>query len=419
MSTIHRTDSTEWNGRARPLVVVVGAGIVGIAQAWAAARRGCRVVVLERDARARGASIRNFGMVWPIGQSNGPAYRAALRSRALWQELIEQSGVWGSRCGSLHLAYREDELAVLSEFARLAPALGYDCQLLTPEAVQELSPAARRPGLLGALSSRTEMCVDPREVIQNAPTWLAETYDVQFRYGAKVQSLYNGRVTVADGEHILADQVIVAAGADLRDFYPELYRHAGFQRCKLQMLRTAPQPAGWRLGPMLAGGLTLRHYAAFGICRTLSALKERIEAETPELNRFGIHVMASQNGLGEVILGDSHEYHDDASPFDKAEIDELMLRELRKMIELPDWTIRERWHGVYVKAPDTIQLDAQPEPGVRVAIASGGAGMTMSFGLADEYWEREMGPPLSPTPSAAHSPQHIANGAAFDGAATS
>ncbi|MBX3435338.1 MAG: TIGR03364 family FAD-dependent oxidoreductase [Pirellulales bacterium] len=385
-------DGEHTTKRAGPLVAVVGAGIVGLAQAWAAARRGSRVVVLERDSQARGASVRNFGMVWPIGQANGPAYRTAMRSRELWQEVVEASGAWSAPCGSLHLAYRSDEQAVLEEFVRLAPALGYDCRLLSAEEAVRRSQAIEPAGLRAALASSSEMCVDPREVVRRIPTWLAERYGVEFRFGSKVQSVHQGRVTVADGCHFLADRVIVAAGADLRDLYPDLYRQAGFQRCKLQMMRTVPQPHRWRMGPMLAGGLTLRHYAAFGVCRSLAVLKQRIAVETPELNRYGIHVMASQNGLGEVVLGDSHEYAEDPSPFDNAEIEELMLRELRRFLRLPDWTIRHHWHGVYVKALDVLQFDAEPEPRVQTAIASGGAGMTMSFGLADQAWEAQLGP---------------------------
>ena len=97
-------------------VGVVGAGILGLAHAYHLARRGLRVLVLERHPRAQGASVRNFGMIWPVGQPAGPMYQMARRSRDLWLEVLTASGVWHRQCGSLHLAYHEDEAQVLSEF---------------------------------------------------------------------------------------------------------------------------------------------------------------------------------------------------------------------------------------------------------------------------------------------------------------
>ena len=100
-------------------------------------------------------------------------------------------------------------------------------------------------------------------------------------------------------------------------------------------MRTAPQPAGWRLGPLLTAGLILRQYAVFAQCKTQAAYARRIAAERPEFNAWGIHVMASQNGLGEVIIGDSHEYGLLVDPFDKTEIDRLILEYLQTFLAVP------------------------------------------------------------------------------------
>ncbi|MGD9636521.1 MAG: TIGR03364 family FAD-dependent oxidoreductase, partial [Pirellulales bacterium] len=311
-----RSRSRSGGRRGKPQrVAVIGGGIVGLAHAWAAAKRGHQVLLFERHDHAQSASIRNFGMVWPIGQPNGPDHRTALRSRALWQELLDETGLWHDPCGSLHLAYKADELDVLEEFARIAPPLGYDCRLLSAEEVASRSPVARREGLRGGLWSSTEMCVDPREIIARMPKWLEEKHRIKLHFGKAIEHVSLPWVIASDGERWQVDRAIVATGADFQTLFPQVFHKAAFRKCKLQMLRTVPQPDGWRIGPMIASGLTLRHYASFRICHSLAALKNRIAATMPELDQYGIHVMASQNGNGEVVLGDSHEYDEEVSPF--------------------------------------------------------------------------------------------------------
>lgn len=368
-------------------VAVVGAGIVGLAHAWREAARGARVTLFERQPRAEGASVRNFGMVWPIGQP--PANReAALLSRSLWDEIARETGVWTNPLGSLHLATRADEAAVLEEFAAKSPERGYDCRLVGAAEARAASPAATAEVLCG-LFSPTELGVDPREVIATVPRWLADRYGVALEFGVTVCEVDLPTVRATDGRAWEFDRVTVAGGADFVTLYPDVFAEAGLFRCKLQMMRTAPQPGAWRLGPMIASGLTLRHYANFALCESLEALRRRVAAETPELDRYGIHVMAAQNGRGEVVLGDSHEYGDDVTPFDSETVTELMLRELRRLIDLPDWRLSSRWHGVYAVQPSRdVQFLAEPAEGVTVCVATGGCGMTMSFGLAEDVVSR-------------------------------
>jgi FAD dependent oxidoreductase TIGR03364 len=369
-------------------LVVVGAGIVGLAHAWAAARQGKSVRVFDRSSRAEGASIRNFGMIWPIGQPAGTCHATALRTRELWLKLREEAGIWVNACGSIHLAHRPDEWAVLEEFAQRAPALGYSVELMTPQQVLDASPASNPKGLLGGLWSSTELCVDPREAIGAIANWLADQHGIEFHFNTLVRAADGTGVETADGRRFTANRSIICSGADFETLFPHVLAASGLRRCKLQMLRTEPQPDGWRIGPHLASGLTLRHYRNFEVCDSLAAVKRRIAEESPELDRYGIHVMVSQNQRGEAILGDSHEYGEAMSPFDKAEIDKLMLRELQAVFRLPNWTIAQHWSGIYAKHASAPQFVAEPVPGASIVTATGGAGMTMSFGLAEENWRR-------------------------------
>jgi glycine/D-amino acid oxidase-like deaminating enzyme len=116
----------------------------------------------------------------------------------------------------------------------------------------------------------------------------------------------------------------------------------------------------------------------------LSALKARVAAEAPQLDRYGIHVMAAQNQAGEIVIGDSHEYGDAIEPFDKSEIDGLILDYLQTFLDAPGLRIAARWHGTYAKHPTRPYLVMHPVSAATVVTGVGGAGMTLSFGLAEK-----------------------------------
>ncbi len=364
-------------------VAVVGAGIVGLAFAWEAARRGRSVVVFERGPQAEGASVRNFGMVWPVGQPAGLLLGQATRAAERWRELGDRAGVWVHPCGSLHLAYAADEAAVLREFVARRPGV----ELLTPDEAIRRFPAANPDALHAVLYSTTELCVDPPNALPQLAAFLAEVHSVTTRFGTVIVGMEASRVHLAGGEVWHAGRVFVCSGTEFATLYPAEFAASGLRVCKHQMLKTAPQPGGWRLGPHVAGGLTLGHYTGFEGCPSLPAVKARLAAEHPEYARYGIHVLASQNAAGEVVIGDSHEYGADVSPFDKAEIDALILAYLRRLVRLPAWGIAARWHGLYAKHPTLPHVVMDPQPGVTVVAGLGGSGMTRAFGLAADWWD--------------------------------
>jgi FAD dependent oxidoreductase TIGR03364 len=371
-------------------VAVVGAGIVGLAHAYELARRGLRVVLFERHPRAQGASVRNFGMIWPIGQPLGPRYVLARRSRERWLEVLHASGAWHQRCGSLHLAYHDDEAQILAEFVAQA-ATERSCELWTKAQVLARFPAVRPDGLRAGLWSPVEMAVDPRQVIAHLPGWLAATFGVTFVPGTTVLRYDAPRIVTTSGDW-RARQMVLCTGVDFRELAPETFARTGLVPCKLQMMRSRPYGERFRLGTMLAAGLTLRHYQSFAACPTLPALVRRLDADLPEYGRYGIHVLVSQNEAGELVIGDSHEYGDAIEPFDKPHLDDLILAYLRQFVAIPDLIIAARWHGIYIKHPTEPYVVAHPTPETLAVTGVGGAGMTLSFGLAERTIGEWLGP---------------------------
>jgi len=101
----------------------------------------------------------------------------------------------------------------------------------------------------------------------------------------------------------------------------------------------------------------------------------------------GIHVLLAQNQYGELIIGDSHHYGRTLEPFDSEEVNKIILEYLSTFTNLGKLQIVERWHGIYPKLHSDIKLVLKPAPGVTLVNGLGGAGMTLSFGIAEEVIE--------------------------------
>jgi FAD dependent oxidoreductase TIGR03364 len=368
--------------------IVVGGGIAGLACARVLAIGGYHVKVFERSERAVGASIRNFGMIWPIGQPDGN-YEIACRSRDIWKQMGDEGAFSIKQSGSLHVAHREDEWNVLREvynrYEQTRPV-----SLLDRDEVFRISNAAYGDSLIGGLFSRDECIVDPRLAIAGVTSYLREKLNVEFHFGKHVKEISSGSLSTADGARYDADIIVVCSGAELESLYPQIFSQYAITKCKLQMMRFDVQP-NWDLGPSLCGGLSLIHYKSFAVANGLVALRERYERDMPEYIKYGIHVMVSQNASGELTVGDSHEYGQTHDPFDRSDINDLILDYLQSFAKFKNNWIVQTWNGVYAKLTDgSSYLFTSPEPGVYLFNGLGGNGMTLSFGLAEKLLSSEL-----------------------------
>lgn len=360
-------------------ILIVGSGIVGLAHALACAKRGKKVLVIEKSLFPIGASIRNFGLIWPIGQPIGDRFERAMKSRSIWLDIIDKTGIYADKSGSLHVVHSADESEIIEEYVQTLREARLDAMFLTPEKTKIVSPKVNGNALLGSMWSPYEITVNPREAITSIADYLKNTFQVQFEYG--VQGIYvNDHSLICSDRIIQFEQAYICSGENLELYIPD----KDLLRVKLQMMRTAPQQYQWKLGPAICGGLTLLHYDSFKHISSLQQLKIRIEKEKPLYIKYGIHVLISQHGNGELILGDSHEYGNTLDPFISEEINTLIIKEINRIYLIPELTIDQKWIGIYAKYPGFSEYVKKIHDDITIVNGLGGAGMTLSFGLAEE-----------------------------------
>ncbi len=364
-------------------VAIVGAGIVGLAHALAAARRGKRVVVIDRDAQANGASIRNFGFITVTGQQAGACWERAMRTRDVWDEVAAAAGIQVAHAGLVVATRRTEATRVIETFA--ATDMGRDCRLLTPAEAREIVPNLRHDQLDGALFSPHERRVESRTAIAKLAAWLAQAHGVTFLRSTHVRHVDPPRLETTAGT-IYADATVVCAGDEFRTLFPERIAAYGLTRCKLQMLRLAPARGMPRptLGAAVMTDLSLVRYLGYAELPEAAALKARLVHEQAAHLDNGIHLIAVQSADGSLVVGDSHHYGETPDPFGSMAVDQLILDEFDVVLDMPGYAPVETWTGIYASAADRLMLVDRPTDAVRIVIVTSGTGASTGFAIAEE-----------------------------------
>jgi FAD dependent oxidoreductase TIGR03364 len=203
----------------------------------------------------------------------------------------------------------------------------------------------------------------------------------------------NGDVEVhtANGEIFKAAKAIICCGSEFKTLYPEVFAQSDLEVTKLQMMQTKPQP-GYNLKGSILTGLSIRRYEAFYECPSFAAIKAKENPDSFE-KKWGVHILFKQAADGSVIIGDSHEYASAANSDDlgfdlRMDVDDFMINEAKKIIDLPTYKIQNKWFGIYSQCKKKDIFQHTIGNNIHIVTGIGGKGMTGSAGFSKENIEQ-------------------------------
>jgi D-amino-acid dehydrogenase len=216
-----RSGQRIWGDMSEPHVVIVGAGVAGAATAFALARRGAAVTVLDA-ARPGTATAAGAGIVqpWSSAVEDGPYYELYARGAAYYPELLESLAAAGvesvdfRRTGSLVVSADPAVLTAAEQRLAARRAAG------APTGEVQRLPNARARELFPPLATGLDAVYVPGggrvdgRTLRDGLLAGAQRYGAEIRNGlcSLVRTDIRARVRVDDTE-IAADAVVVAAGA--------------------------------------------------------------------------------------------------------------------------------------------------------------------------------------------------------------
>lgn len=368
--------------KSSPDVVVIGAGIVGLGVALAAKRQGFDVIVLDRSAEQRGASIRNFGFVTVTGQERGRHWQRARRSAQIWSEIAPKAGIPICHRGLLLACQRPEATAVIEAF--MQTEMGEGCQQLTPAECVSLNALLIESRLDSGLYSPYEVRVESREAVGQLTEYLRRL-GVVFRFSEAAIAVEGDTVLTSRGARINAARIVVCPGPDLVSLYPEWIAARRVELCTLQMFRVTGARKG-SFQSALMSDLSLVRYAGYAALPEADALRERLISEQPAELEMGIHLIAVQSLDGSLVVGDSHVYGAAENTFSESRVDALIFSELQRLLQVSDLSISERWLGTYPSSEIPCFIDS-PDGHVRLVMVTGGTGASTAFALGEETME--------------------------------
>lgn len=373
-------------------LIIVGGGILGLSHAYHALLKKKKVLLLEKNSQAMGASIRNFGQIVPSGFS--ATWQGYGRSSVKhYLDIASQANIAIRQEGSIYFASDDEEIQLLEELHQINQSNNYQSLLLTKEECIFRYPNVTKEYCKAGLFFPEEINADSQRTIPALTLFLIKSLGLDVAYNRTIIDIYtNAHEVIAfdhQGDKWLGDQLILCNGDEFSTLFPELFAETDITLVKLQMMETVPQKNNLKIPGSILSGWTIRRYESFQECPSYQFIKAR-ENEQDFQRRFGVHILFKQTAEGSVILGDSHEYadinhRDELRLYETNEVvNSFMVDAATKIMDL-DYKIARTWIGCYSQRKSGEIYHQTIDERIHIVTAIGGKGMTGSLGWAEEH----------------------------------
>jgi glycine/D-amino acid oxidase-like deaminating enzyme len=356
-------------------VAVIGAGIVGASCAASLSREGLRVVVIEVNSVASGATAAGMGHIVVMDDSEAQ-FALTQYSQRLWNQLMPELPKVAEfeNCGTIWVATDEAEMLEVQRKHGFYVNRGIASEVLDEKALRSAEPNLR-PGIAGGLLVKGDSVVyqpmATRYLIEKA-----KQNGSVLRTGKCAVEISGDGVKLENGETVSAENIVNAAGFGAIGLSPGLQ----IAKRKGHLVITACYPNFARHQLVELGYLKSAHGTG---------------TESVAFN-------VQPRSTGQVLLGSSRQLGVEHGEIDNNILWRMTTRAFEYMPGLRDLSVTRIWTGFRPATPDNLPYIGKLPGHENIFIAAGheGLGITTALGtgelVADEILGRESAISIEP-----------------------
>ena len=334
---------------------IIGAGIVGAACADEFARRGMRVVVVDREFAGSGATAAGMGHIVVMDDSEAQ-FALTRYSQQLWQSLRAElpDEVEYESCGTIWVAADEEEMAEVRRKHEYYGARGVPTEILDSRRLKQLEPKLR-DGMAGGLLVPEDAVLYPPCAAQFLIE-RAQSRGAKLRIGVSVSNIGEESVRLSDGSEFAAKIIVNAGGADAALLSP------GIEIMK-------------RKGHLV---ITDRYPGFLG--HQLVELGYLKSAHTVSSDSVAFNVQPRRTG--QILIGSSRQYGAEHGEVDHGILTRMLERAREYMPGLGRMSALRTWTGFRAATPGKLPLIGPWPADQSVFLATGHEGLGITTSLA-------------------------------------